>query len=373
MSHLNKDQLRKIAYGACFLASGGGGGLEMSLSLVDSLPDNFEVEVKRVEDIIDSDKKTAVVAYMGAPAAGVSLYGAEAAIHAFKKLNEMNNGKIGFVIPVEIGALSSIVACVVAGKLNLPVIDADGAGRAVPELTMLTFSGYGVSPNPSVLSDNKGETVVIEVETVGQVESIARSIIDSPSFKELAGLAMWPMDGLTLHNAAPIRGTLTLAENVGNVLLSEEDNKINAVIDFLESQDMKVYRLFEGLLRKTTTSESGGFDVGQVIVQEQGSMNRVTLYFQNENLMAWDSNKSSSIAMAPDSICYLTSDGRPFSNADIDDYLIDKEVILIGIASNEELRGGKIMNSFKTALCNIGYAGCYVPIEEIFTGNDMEK
>ncbi len=55
----------------------------------------------------------------------------------------------------EIGGSNGIEPLVLAGQLDLPVVDADGMGRAFPELQMYTPAIYGLDPTPAVLVDER--------------------------------------------------------------------------------------------------------------------------------------------------------------------------------------------------------------------------
>lgn len=45
--------------------------------------------------------------------------------------------------------------------LGLPIVDADGVGRAFPELQMTLPFVYGSPPYPAALSDDKGNAVAV--------------------------------------------------------------------------------------------------------------------------------------------------------------------------------------------------------------------
>ena len=47
-----------------------------------------------------------------------------------------------------------------AAHTGLPVLDADGMGRAFPELQMFRPFIYGIKPYPSVVADDKREAIV---------------------------------------------------------------------------------------------------------------------------------------------------------------------------------------------------------------------
>lgn len=56
------------------------------------------------------------------------------------------------------------MACLVAARLGLAVIDGDGAGRAVPSLPMLTYAAAEVSPRPAMLVSQGGLEVELDVK-----------------------------------------------------------------------------------------------------------------------------------------------------------------------------------------------------------------
>ena len=47
----------------------------------------------------------------------------------------------------------------VGAERGLPVLDADGMGRAFPELQMYSPFMYGCKPYPSAVADNKGTVI----------------------------------------------------------------------------------------------------------------------------------------------------------------------------------------------------------------------
>ena len=51
-------------------------------------------------------------------------------------------------MPIEAGGVNSLLPLALAARLGLPVIDADGMGRAFPELQMVTFHSGRCSCNP---------------------------------------------------------------------------------------------------------------------------------------------------------------------------------------------------------------------------------
>lgn len=358
MKTLNKQQLLDICYGAGFLGSGGGGPLKTALRLLENLPDDVTVNVNTVEEV-GNDKRTAVVAFMGAPEKMLKIQNSQSAIAAFDGLNKEYSGQIGYVMPIEIGALNTIAPILVAIEKGIPVIDGDGAGRAIPAITMTTFAALKLSANPTVLANSQGQAVSVFVGDASQAESCCRPILEV--FDQEAGLAMWAMDKLNLQQAITIRGTLQLSEDVGHILRTSIE-PIDDVLKLLENRGLTARRLFTGIVQPPEEETQVGFDYGQVILRDDQSNQEVWVYYQNENLIAWDTQIPTPIFIAPDSLCYVTLEGKPFSNADIDDQIVHHKATLIGIVARPELQTDSILESFKKALQNLGYAGSYLQI-----------
>ena len=98
---------------------------------------------------------------------------------------------------------------------DLPLIDGDGMGRAFPELQMTTFGMHGVSATPMVLSDDKGNSVVLETISNRWTERLARSCTVDMGGSAL--LAFYPMSGAVAKKAV-VRGTLSLCADLGRKL-----------------------------------------------------------------------------------------------------------------------------------------------------------
>jgi uncharacterized protein len=397
MRTLNKEQILNICYGATFLGCGGGGPFKTGKALVDplktrqgqsvlseaskNLVQNFfstrnfgdiEVTVKTVDEVNDNDGVTAVVAFIGSPNATLQLENVDSAIAAFELFDEqlkLEGKYIGQVIPVEIGALNSIVAILVAAQKGIPVIDADGAGRAVPSLTTTTFGAADLSANPTILAKSKTQGLSIFVETAAEAEAFVRPVLEF--FDEQAGLAMWAMDKETLERAVPIRGTLQLAQDVGasfNPDRSKQSSKefVADLAKTFSQHQLKASVLFEGIVQPVETKTQGGFDFSRVILRDETNR-EVWIYTQNENLIAWDPQTARPIITAPDSICYLyeTSEGRlaPFSNADIQPLgIVGKRAMLVGIAAHPEWQTNlRLLNNFMKVLTDLGFRVPYQP------------
>ena len=394
-------ELQNIALGACFLGSGGGGKLKTSLKYIDDyFSNNKEFQNFQIADLI-TDLKDAqpnesgiVVAYMGAPQKMDEIKCPDAICEGIKKI--MTGKKvdhIDYIIPVEIGPVSTITACLTALKMkmtpnmqNLHVLNVDGAGRAVPTLDLITYTtNAGISVNPTILcSENmakSGEKTVYEQITLeitgdtdagaaSKMESLARPVLNMAEFDQKAGLVMWYFDNVTKlkEDLASVPGTLTFSLEQGRVIRSMQEG--NGDFPNIEHpiNDKSIYptikEMCRGKLISATTSTAGGFDVGVITIEDEGdSARHYTIIFQNESLILWDSNYADPLAMAPDLISYLIKDKQKqyvFTNGDImlngklNEDLEGTEIIVYGIAAPEALKKSEsnIMIKRKEILCN---------------------
>ncbi|MEN7433250.1 DUF917 domain-containing protein [Chromobacterium sp. TRC.1.1.SA] len=370
---LSSRDLEPLLQGACFFGSGGGGTMISARHLAanfrsgDYYPTD-KVRVVSVDEATDGD--CVMVAYMGAPDAINQVQWpngpVEAALAARQRL-ESQGRKLAYVAAPESGALGFVVAGLVAAKLGLAVVDADGAGRAVPSLPMLTYAAAGIPPTPAFLAGESGLCVELgvrmpppdgkpqeDVSTV--VEQMLRPILTNPQFGQFGGLAMWIMS----------------PEQLGGALQGGEVRTAEAMLDFLRRElDIKGKLLFgPATLVSSEVTTAGGFDLGKVSLED--GERRCTVLYQNESLLAWDSAVSHPLATAPDAISYFVEgDGQHvFSNGDLsgDDHGLDptvrgRKAAVIALPAAAPLRKGLILQSFADELAQLGYLGPYAPVD----------
>ncbi len=371
---LNKQQLNTLAQGCCFFASGGGGSLTSGLNLLKEYPeDGITTIVTKEKAIADTEAYTLVIAYIGAPNAIEDLGTPAAAIKAYHQMNEITGGKIKYLVPVEQGSLSTIVSCVAATEIEkatgnrIAVIDGDGAGRAVPELTMLTYASTVPMANQkaangeiipaAILASADGQKAELLVKSASAVEAIARPFISSdiPGFDQAAGLAIWLMNNNELETALPITGTIALSFELGTFLetLTPQLSSQNfmAVQNFLTNKSLNANCKYIGVMTKPEETTGGGFDSDKIVIAgiEDYKGTEMHIYALNENLIAWRTDKNHPIIIAPDSICYMNKNGQAFSNADITNpelNILNEIVGVYAIESRNELVDDTVLKNF---------------------------
>jgi DUF917 family protein len=393
---LGPTDLEALLLGGAFFGSGGGGTVTSARHLASHFKqgDYYPTEKIRVVTVEEATAGEAVmVAYMGAPEAINHTFYPIGPVEAAKQVqvNLASQGKqLAYVVSPESGALGFLVAGLVAAKLGLSVIDADGAGRAVPSLPMLTYAAAEISPRPTILVSQGGLRVELDVtpsdgrdggaahqQNVSViVEQMTRPIVAAPQFGEFGGLAMWIMTPAQLPVALPIRGTLSRALALGKTLETDGIKTAAAMIAHLAKEyGITAYAVSPGgKLISAEVDTTGGFDLGKIRLRAAGHV--YTVVYQNESLLAWDSALPHPVVLAPDSLAYFVEgEGqRVFSNGDlvlpdgkINPVVNDRPVCLLAWEADPELRkpGGLILDSFRHLLAQMGYLGPYVPVENL--------
>lgn len=327
MRTLNRLAVERIAKGACFLGSGGGGPLSITPTIIDNIfKSTNSISVIDIEEVNDTES-LAIVAGMGSPqrSAGISFDTAPTA--AFDALAKLY-GPLSYVAAIEVGAANSVIPMLVSAQKNIPLIDANGAGRAVPTLPITTFNQAGLPASPAVLSAVGVPGNPSEICPTGndaeQVESWAGDVLTTnPNFtKYNAGaIALWAFDGKSLKtgkgaDATAIGGSLILAEKIGEAL--ETKTPIESVQQTLNSYQQNHEYLGTGKVIAVKEESVGALDGGIVVIDMGNYI--IELPYLNEFLGAfiWDI-QSPRYILGPDMICCMTPDGEPLSNPSIND------------------------------------------------------
>ncbi|MBC3954194.1 DUF917 domain-containing protein [Pseudomonas triticifolii] len=393
---LDGQDLAALALGGCFFGSGGGGTLSSAKGLLEHFREGSyypsdKVQVVSVEEACRSaEGDTVMVAYMGSPQAiNGSAYplGPVGATEYVRDRLAKEGRKLAYIVPPESGALGFVVACLVAARLGLKVIDADGAGRAVPSLPMLTYAAAGISPRPAVLVSQEGLQVELDVtpregengspqhqeDVASIVENMMRPIVAAAQFKEFGGLAMWVMAPEQLDAALPIRATLSRALTTGRAISAGQLDTAQKLQAFLKQEfGLLAHAIFTGQFKAVEVSTAGGFDLGKMHIESAEAT--CTVVYQNESMLAWDSRGAAPLATAPDSIAYFVSGAGQsvFSNGDavgadgsLNPVLSNQTVTVLAWQAQAPLRvaNGQILASFMSLLADMGYLGPYVSVD----------
>jgi DUF917 family protein len=251
---------------------------------------------------------------MGAPTVMVEkLPSGDEIIRAFKMLEEYIGRHITHTVSIEAGGLNSTTPFSVAAQMKIPMVDADGMGRAFPEIQMVMPTLFGISATPMALADEKGNTALITTIDNRWTERFARSI--TVDMGATAMIALYTMSGKQLKQAM-VAGTIGLAQELGKLIREARKahlDPINAVRERLHG-----YRVFEGKIADVQRRTEAGFAQGEARIDglDSESGESVVLRFQNEHLVAMRNGEV--VVSVPDLIMVLSSDtGLPITTEEL--------------------------------------------------------
>jgi hypothetical protein len=357
------DILDDFIRGAAFLGTGGGGDPYVGrLMLKQELERGANIEIIDPDDVAD-DAFILPVANMGAPTVLVEkIPSGRSAVNTVRRTEEILGRKVDAVMPIEAGGINATLPLVVGAMTGLPVVDADGMGRAFPELQMTTFGVYGVKGSPCVIRDEHDNEVVIRCDKDSDAEWLARAVCIRMGVK--CEIAVYPMSGHDLKTKGVLR-TLTLSTEIGRSIREARETQsdpFEGLMNYLRHSGEKRFCkvLFDGkivdLLRETTQ----GWAVGHVIMDGIGDYDgQMKVTFQNEFLAARKGDKI--LAMVPDLVCILDRETAEPITTEALKY--GQRVRVVGVSVPPVMRTPEALAVFGPKY--FGVSDTYTPIEDL--------
>lgn len=375
-----EDDLDNLIVGGAFLGSGGGGPITAGLEMkADILKHDYAIPVVQAETLAQKTGEWgAIIAFMGSPEAGAHGIDLQTPTNAFNALEVIApTGKMDFAMFIELGAGNSMVPLTVAARKKIAVVDGDGAGRAVPKIQCTTYD-LNSKASPASLANGTEEgrpqiqnIIYLDPPTgmslADELESYSLSILETPNFGSLGGLAAYQLKASEVQDAV-VEHSLSYSYALGKAIreaLASGASAIEAVDDFLDEVGIQHYTFGPGKaveVMKPSESENG-LDVGKVKIENKAG-EVLTIAYENENLFATVADKP--WAIAPDLICYLTDQG-PLSNVEIQEGM---EVTIVGIPADAKMREPVMVQRFEKVLAELGIQVQYVPIEKLHPKKD---
>lgn len=296
---IDADVLPALARGCSVLGAGGGGDVYTgTLASRQAIERHGPVPVIDLDDLPD-DGLIMPCGYIGAPTVSIEKLGSSREGEWLREgLEQLTGKRVVALMPAEIGGSNGLQPIGWAASLGLPITDADGMGRAFPEVPQVTMEIAGIDPSPSVLTDERGNHLTINARDGHWLERIARTL--SVEFGGRAASTEYTMTAAQARTATA-RGTVTLAARIGQVMF-DADEPIAALRELLD-----VRTLLEGKIVDVERRVTGGFVRGAVVIEglRQDAGRLLRLEIQNENLVAMEDGVVR--AMVPDIIAVLDS------------------------------------------------------------------
>ena len=340
--------------GAAIFSAGGGGDPEMGYEIVDAL--TREGYVVNLVDPLEVPDDAVVVNFACVGATTAVGYDSDAAVKTVQTLEKYVTQKFYAVIPVELGGFNTLAAVDVAARQGIPVVDADGAGRAVPEVHLKVYTIDNIPLAPMVVADLHARNVVIVNETQDSksAERIARTL--ATEWGQSAYTARRILTGKQVKTS-PILHSLSTSIRIG-MLLRKAVEPIRAVL-----KETGGFKLFEGEVDKIERRTEAGFTWTRTtlkgIHEYEGS--EFEFRAKNEVLIACKDNKL--VAIAPDIIVPVHHEtGKCITAEKIEK---GEKLVILGIPTPQKWRTPRGLELWRDVLERSAIEEVYVPIEQL--------
>ena len=298
---LDPDSLRALARGCAVLGAGGGG--DPYLGLLQALQATEDFGAVALVDIDELPGESLIMPCggIGAPTVSIEkIKNGDEGGRLREHLEFVTGGQVAALMAAEIGGSNGLLPVAWAARMGLPLVDADGMGRAFPEVPQVTMHLAGISPSPAVMTDERGNLIVFRAISGHWMERLERA-----AAVEFGGAASSTEFSFTAAQArgATVQGSVSLAVRIGEAVARAQGSPVEALIE-----EVHAFRLVAGKVSDVERRTTSGFVRGSVVVEGLGedTGRLIRLELQNENLVALERGKL--LASVPDLISVLDSE-----------------------------------------------------------------
>jgi len=354
LKKLSAQDLADLVEGAAIFSAGGGGDPQYGHNIVETLTEKrFPVNIV---DPLEVPEDEIVINFACVGATASAGYHGEAALKTLTTLEEFIGKKAYAAIPVELGGFNTLAAVDVAARRGIPVVDADGAGRAVPEVHLKVYTIDDIPLAPMVVADIDAQNIVIIKQTFDSraAERIARTL--AAEWGQTAYTARRILTGAQVKTS-PVLGTLSNAMRIG-MLLRKTVDAMNAIL-----KETHGFKLFEGIVDTVERETKGGFTWTTATLEgtHENEGSKFEFKAKNEVLISYKNGKLA--AIAPDIITPVHTETCKCVTAE----KIKKgdKLAVIGIPAPKKWRTPKGLELWKDVLQRSGISEKYVELEKL--------
>jgi uncharacterized protein len=273
------------------------------------------------------------------------------------------------VISFEIGGMNSLFPVAVAARRGVPLVDADGMGRAFPEFQITSFNAHGVCFGPRFVTDEKGNVLRIDGIDATWLERINRRALVAMGGSVMSAIGLTGED----VRRASIHRSISLACGIGRTLRRPGKSR-EGWLDRLRHV-CPALPLFRGKVTSVDRRVDGGWVRGHALVSglANAADRQARIDFQNEHLLlrsGTNGNINQVLGSTPDLLAVLDSEtGLPITTEGLH---YGQRVTIIGIPCDPIWRTARGLE-----LAGPRYFGWdieYVPVESIerrYTVSDL--
>lgn len=362
--YLSYNDLINFIQGAGVLGTGGGGLISVGEEIIKNIVEQEKrvclVDSSEVEDgatgistailgggISKKDLKT-IDLVQKAPLS------TKAAIDLQRHLNK----NFDFVFSAELGPQNSMEAIQLAAFLDLPLLDGDFVGRAVPEMQQSALSLYDIPLTPFAIRTFHDDSVIVsESGSNYRSEAICRGIATNSG--GLICIAGFLLTGKQAKNII-ISNTISKCVELGQIINNSCKNIIKKIAQYLNGQVV-----FQGIVSEIKKTDNNSFFIGEIYLNGVGAFNGQTykIWYKNEYLISWKNNEVD--ITCPDLICIVNSSSGigkvSYGNGFRNEINLNEELTIIGIPAEKIWKNGKGLKIMSPK--HFGFDIDYKPLE----------
>jgi DUF917 family protein len=294
VTHIGEDDLPALARGCAVLGTGGGGSVDTGLLLAGrAVRECGEVQLVQLADLED-DAVVVPLSGIGAPTVSHEMVASsEDVLRLRDEVERVMDRPVAAVMSSEIGGSNGVAPVAWAARLGVPLVDADGMGRAFPEVQMVSMYVAGLPVNAVVLSDVVGNVSTLRPIDGLWSERLARALcVASGAHALMADYILLASEA----RGAVVEGSVSRALGIGRCTVGATDPLASLIAE------LGARNLVSGKIVDIDRRTGGGFVRGSVVLEgvgdDRGRLLRLEI--QNENLLALEDGKV--LASVPDLI-----------------------------------------------------------------------
>jgi DUF917 family protein len=286
-------------------------------------------------------------------------------VRAVEELAAYTGRTIAGILPFELGAGNTASPLDAAARLGLACVDADCAGRAIPELSQTTAAIRGISFAPGAVADPWGTVLLVKAtpsaalaERIGKLISIATKL---PDMRASCAHAGFLMQGRDLRRVA-VPGGVSRALKVGAAIRRARergDDPVTAAAAALGG-----WVLFRGRVTSKEWDSRDGYMLGTTRLEGDGpdAGHTLRIWFKNENHVTWRDERP--WVLSPDLVMLMdAASGVPYTNTQL---VEGASVGVVGAAADPRVREPEMLAMLGPR--HYGYDLSYTPIEALAPG-----
>lgn len=321
MRTITREDLLDILMGCTILGTGGGGDMAEGIGLIDDALAKGKTFNLVTLDQAPQDALICTPYMLGAisplPPEDEEAYArlpridAPAILLAYERFQEYLGQAFYGTVCCELGGSNTAVAFYAAAMSGHMIIDADPAGRAVPEITHSTYYINDLPAAPIVLANEFGEVMLLEnIKDDLRAERIVRAL-SIVSRNDIAAIDHALPVADIRHALIP--GTITLAQTMGRAHREAHAAGLDEAEAIAQKGGGAV--MFRGQISGCDWDTEDGFTLGSITIAGNGTHVGTTyrIALKNENMIGWLDEAVH--ATIPDLICLIDTDaGMPVTN-----------------------------------------------------------